>query len=187
MHDDGSGVVTVDAVLDPGAVQAAEAGGGKLEDRVRLGDLTAGGWTVSPWARGADGSATLTLSKPFANPDEVAGILDEVSGTVGPLKNVRAVRDRGAVSTRYDLTGDIDLTAVQTGIAADPDLVAKLTGQQVDVNALDAALAAQARELDVAPRRGQAARAAPPRSSARPGRRCRSTRPRRCSTSGGSG
>jgi hypothetical protein len=143
MHDDGSGVVTVDAVLDPGAVQAAEAGGGKLEDRVRLGDLTAGGWTVAPWVRGADGSATLTLSKPFASPDEVAGILDEVSGTVGPLKNVRAVRDRGALSTRYDLTGDIDLTAVQTGIAADPDLVAKLTGQQVDVNALDAALAAQ--------------------------------------------
>ena len=90
-----------------------------------------------------DGSATLTLSKPFANPDEVTAILDEVSGTVGPLKNVRAARDRGAVSTRYDLTGDIDLTAVQTGLAADPDLVAKLTGQQVDVNALDAALAAQ--------------------------------------------
>jgi hypothetical protein len=143
MHDDGSGVVTVDAVLDPGAVQAAEAGGGKLEDRVRLGDLTAGGWTVSPWARRADGSAKLTLSKPFANPDEVTGILDEVSGSVGPLKNVRAVRDRGAVSTRYELTGDIDLTAVQTGLAADPDLVAKLTGQQIDVHALDTALAAQ--------------------------------------------
>ena len=43
VHDDGSGVVTVAAVLDPDAVQAAEAGGGKLEDRVRLGDLTDGG------------------------------------------------------------------------------------------------------------------------------------------------
>ena len=143
MHDDGSGLVTVDAVLDPGAVQAAEAGGGKLEDRVRLGDLAAGGWTVAPWARGADGSASLTLSKPFANPDEVAGILGEVSGTAGPLKNVKAVRDRGAVSTRYGLTGDVDLTALQTGIAADPDLLAKLTGQQIDVKALDVALVDQ--------------------------------------------
>ena len=144
MHDDGSGVVTVQAVLDPAAVQVMEAGGGKLEDRVRLTDLAAGGWTVAPWERSADGSAALTLSKPFATPDEVTGIFDEISGTVGPLKNMRAVRDRGTVSTRYDLTGDIDLTAVQTGITADPDVVAKLTGQQVDPAALDAALAAQA-------------------------------------------
>lgn len=143
MKDDGSGVVTVEAVLDPGAVQAAEAGGGKLEERVRLGDLAAGGWTITPWVRHNDGSATVSLSKPFARPDEVAGILGEVSGTVGPLKNVSAVRDRGAVSTRYDVTGDIDLTALQTGIAADPDLVTKLTGQQIDVNALDASLADQ--------------------------------------------
>jgi hypothetical protein len=144
MHDDGSGVVTVEAVLDPAAVQAVEAGGGKLEDRVRLGDLTAGGWTVAPWARSADGSAVITMSKPFANPDEVTGIFDEISGAVGPLKNMRAIRERGALSTRYDLTGDIDLTAVQTGITADPEVVAKLTGQQVDVAALDASLSAQA-------------------------------------------
>jgi len=111
---------------------------------VRLTDLAAGGWTVAPWVRGAAGSAVITVSKPFANPDEVTGIFDEISGTVGPLKNMRAVRDRGAVSTRYDVTGDIDLTAVQTGLAADPDIVAALTGQQVDVAALDAALAAQA-------------------------------------------
>lgn len=143
VHDDGSGVVTVEAILDSGAVQAAEAGGGKLEDRVRLDDLAAGGWTVAPWVRRADGSATLTLSKLFTSPDEIAGILGEVSGTVGPLKKMSAVRDRGAVSTRYAVTGDIDLTALQTGIAADPDLVTKLTGQQIDVNALDASVADQ--------------------------------------------
>jgi len=48
VHDDGSGVVGVTAVLDPDAVKAAESGGGKLEDRVRLGDLTDAGWTVHP-------------------------------------------------------------------------------------------------------------------------------------------
>ena len=100
MHDDGSGVVTVAPSLDPDAVQAAEAGGGKLEDRVRLADLAAAGWTVlAVGAQRADGTAAITLSKPFSSPDEVAGIIDEISGTVGPLKNVRAVRDRGAVST----------------------------------------------------------------------------------------
>jgi hypothetical protein len=140
MHDDGSGTVSVAVALDPPAVQAAEAGGGKLEDRVRLGDLGTAGWTVSPWVRTKDGGATLTLTKPFSTPQEVAGILDEVSGTVGPLKRLHATRDRGLISTRYGLTGTIDLSKLQTGIAADPDLVKNLTGQQIDVNALDASL-----------------------------------------------
>lgn len=143
LHDDGSGVVTVDVNLDRGAVQAAVAGGGKLEDRVRIGDLTTGGWTVAPWLLRDDGSATLAMSKPFTSPEQVAGILGEVSGTIGPLQNVHAVRDRGIASTRYDLAGDIDMTALQAGVAADPDLVAKLTGQQIDVGALDASLAQQ--------------------------------------------
>jgi hypothetical protein len=143
MHDDGSGTVSVAVALDPTAVQAAEAGGGKLEDRVRLGDLGTAGWTVSPWARAKDGSATLTLTKPFSTPQEVAGILDEVSGTVGPLKRIHATRDHGLISTRYGLTGSVDLSKLQTGIAADPDLVKNLTGQQIDVSALDASLTQQ--------------------------------------------
>ena len=97
VHDDGSGVVTVTAVLDPDAVQAAEAGGGKLEDRVRLGDLTQAGWTVHPWVRAADGSAQLVLTKPFSSPAQVAGIMHEISGTAGPLRDVTVTRDRGLV------------------------------------------------------------------------------------------
>ena len=96
VRDDGSGVVTVMAVLDPDAVRAAEAGGGKLEDRVRLADLTKAGWTVQPWARAADGSAQIVLSKRFTSPDQVAGIMREVSGTTGPLRDVSVTRDRGA-------------------------------------------------------------------------------------------
>ncbi|HUF34293.1 MAG TPA: hypothetical protein VMN58_13905, partial [Acidimicrobiales bacterium] len=143
MRDDGSGSVTVDATMNMAAVQAVEAGGGKLEERVRLADLTAAGWTVSPWQRGEDGSARVRATKSFAEPDEVAVILDEVSGAVGPLKEVQATRDRGLASTRYELTGAIDLAALQTGITADPELLANLTGQQVDVNALDASLVEQ--------------------------------------------
>jgi hypothetical protein len=143
MHDDGSGVVHVDATLDPSAVQAAEVGGGKLQDRVRLGDLESAGWTVGPWRRKADGSASIRLSKSFDTPEDVSTIIDEISGTVGPLQHVTAVRDRGALATRYRLSGDIDLTKLHTGIASDSDLVGRLTGQQIDVAALDAALAQQ--------------------------------------------
>lgn len=145
MHDDGSGVVTVRATLDAEAVGEAEAGGGKLEDRVRLGDLTAAGWTVAPWVRSDAGTAQIDLSKPFSSPDQVAGIITEISGANGPLRDVRATRDRGAASTNYSVTGAVDLGAIQTGVTADQDLVNALTNQQVDVNAIDQALLTELR------------------------------------------
>jgi hypothetical protein len=146
VRDDGSGVVTVTAVLDPDAVKAAETGGGKLEDRVRLADLTKAGWTVPPWARAADGSAQVVLSKPFESPTQVAGIMEEVSGKVGPLRDVSVTRDRGLFSTSYDVTGTVDLAQLQTGITTDSDVVAALTNQQVDVNAIDQSLLAEIRD-----------------------------------------
>jgi hypothetical protein len=146
VRDDGSGVVTVMAVLDPDAVRAAEAGGGKLEDRIRLADLTKAGWTVQPWARAADGSAQIALSKPFGSPGQVAGIMAEVSGQAGPLRAVTVTRDRGLLSTSYGVKGTVDLAQLQTGIATDPGVVAALTNQQVDVNAIDQSLLASVRD-----------------------------------------
>lgn len=146
VHDDGAGTVSVVVALDGAAVEAAEAGGGKLEDRVRLGDLPTAGWTVGPWVRGKDGDATITLTKPFGAPDQVAEILREVSGTSGPLRDVRATRDRGLLSTRTEVDGALDLSKLETGITADPDLLASLTGQQVDVAALDQSLTEQLRD-----------------------------------------
>jgi hypothetical protein len=146
VHEDGSGVVTVTAVLDADAVKAAEAGGGKLEERVRLGDLTQAGWTVKPWRRARDGSAEIVLSKPFSSPSQVAGILREVSGTTGPLRNVTVTRDEGLFSTSYSAHGTLDLQGLQTGLTTDPDVVASLTNQQVDVNAIDQSLLADLRE-----------------------------------------
>jgi hypothetical protein len=143
VHPDGTGVVTVTAVLDPEAVQAVESGGGKLEDRVRLGDLGSAGWTVGAWQRAANGSAQVVLRKPFQSPAEVAGIMREISGTAGPLRNVTVVRDQGPFSTHYEVKGSLDLATLQTGLAADPDVVASLTNQHVDVNAVDQSLLAQ--------------------------------------------
>jgi hypothetical protein len=146
VRDDGSGVVTVTAVLDPDAVRAAEAGGGKLEDRVRLGDLTAAGWTVQPWARATDGSAQIVLSKPFSSPAQVAGIMREISGTTGPLRDVTVTRERGLFSTRYSARGTLDLQTLKTGLTTDPDVVAALTNQHVEVNAIDQSLLAAIRD-----------------------------------------
>jgi hypothetical protein len=146
VHDDGSGMVTVTAVLDPDAVKAAEAGGGKLEDRVRLADLTKAGWTVQPWTRAADGSAQIVLAKPFTSPEQVAGIMQEVSGKVGPLRDVSVTRDHGLLSTKYEAQGTVDLAQLQTGLTTDADVVAALTNQQVDVNAIDQSLLSAVRD-----------------------------------------
>lgn len=146
VKDDGSGVVTVTAVLDPDAVKAAEAGGGKLEDRVRLGDLGPHGWTVQPWARAADGSAQITFAKPFASPAQATAIVQELNGTVGPLRDVTVTRDSGTFSTSYGTTGTLDMKELQTGLTSDQDVVGSLVAQSVDAAAVDQALAADLRD-----------------------------------------
>jgi hypothetical protein len=143
VHDDGGGTVSVRVALDAEAVENAEAGGGKLEDRVRLGDLQAAGWTVSPWRRARNGGATVTLHKDFANAGELTRVVAELNGNSGPLKGVKLTRDRGVLSTSYKLSGVADLSRLTAGVAADPDLVAQLSAQRVDVAQIEQRLAQQ--------------------------------------------
>ena len=105
-----------------------------------LADLTKAGWTVKPWVRASDGSAQIELSKPFSSPSEVSGIVEELSGTDGPLRDVTVSRDQGAFSTTYSAKGTIDLANLETGLTTDPGVVAALSNQQVDVNAIDQSL-----------------------------------------------
>jgi hypothetical protein len=146
MHDDGSGVVKVTAVLDADAVKSAEAGGAKLEDRVRVADLTKSGWTVAPWTRAKDGTATLVLTKPFDSPEQATAILQQISGAAGPLQGMKVSRDEGTFSTKYSVTGTIDLEKLGTGISGDQQLTQSLTAQGVDVAALDQTLLAGVRD-----------------------------------------
>ena len=142
VNTDGSGVVSVHVALDPAAVSAAEADGGKLDQRVRLSDLAAAGWTVSAWRRAPDGSATIELSKPFSKVSQVGGILRELSGTTGPLRDFQATRSDGTFSTGYSLRGTVDLKDLSTGVQSDQQLVQSLTAQHVDVHAIDQQLLA---------------------------------------------
>lgn len=146
VKDDGSGTVTVAAHLDAAAVHAVEIQGKKIADSVRLDDLKNAGWKIEPWTTADDGSATLTLSKAFTSPDQVAGILGEVSGTNGPLRDVTASRDRGLLATNYSVKGAVDLGAIATGVTTDPGLVFSLSNAQVDVNAIDASLLQQLKD-----------------------------------------
>lgn len=146
VREDGSGFVRVDVTADAEAVQQAQVGGGTLEERVRLTDLAAAGWTVEPWVRNLDGSASLTLSKPFTSVDQVVGILEELSGDAGPLQQAEFTRTRSFFSTKTAATATVDVDAMTTGILADPELVASLQAQGLDVAVVDQQLAAQLRE-----------------------------------------
>ena len=95
-----------------------------------------------PGSRAADGSAQLVLTKPFSTPAQVAGIIREISGTTGPLRDVTVTRDRGLFSTTYSAGGTLDLQTLKTGLTTDPDVVAALANQHVDVNAIDQSLLA---------------------------------------------
>ena len=146
VREDGSGIVSVDVLVDAEAVQQAQVGGGTLEDRVRLSDLTAAGWTVEPWVRNLDGSASLTFSKPFTSVDQVAGILQELSGDAGPLESAAVTRKRSVFSTKTEATATVDLDRMSTGVLADSDLAASLAAQGLDPAAVDQQLTAQLRD-----------------------------------------
>jgi hypothetical protein len=137
VREDGSGLVAVRIVLDADAVGEAEAGGATLEDRVRLGDLEAAGWASTGWQRRDDGSARLRISKDFADADDLAGVITELNGRDGPLQDVSLSVDDGLVFDEYRLGGEADLSQLRTGLLDDPELVASLSAQQVDLTALD--------------------------------------------------
>jgi len=137
VREDGSGTVSVRVVLDADAVGEAEAGGATLEDRVRLDDLEAAGWASTGWQRRDDGRARLRISKEFANADDLAGVVAELNGPNGPLRDVSLSLDEGPVFAEYRLRGEADLSQLRTGVLDDPELVAALTAAQVDLTALD--------------------------------------------------
>lgn len=143
IRENGSGVLRVVVNADAEAVKAAESGGVKLEQAVRLDDLAGGGWDVGAWVRASDGAASIVLSKPFDSVDDVGRIVREASGEDGPFRAVRASRDRGFLSTEYGVKGRADLQNVTTGVPTDPELLANLSAQSVDPNVIDQQLLAQ--------------------------------------------
>ncbi len=143
VRDDGSGTVRVAVRADAEAVRAVELGGVPIDDAVRLSDLADTGWTVGRWRKADDASATLALEKPFDSVDEVAGIVRELNGDLGPLPRLQASRDFGVLTTDYAVTGRIDLGAAGSGVADDAELSAALVALGVDVGVIDEQLRAQ--------------------------------------------
>lgn len=146
VKDDGSGTVVARAALDADAVKAAEVGGVKLEDAVRLADLTGAGWRSSGWKRRKDGGAVLRLSKGFARAQDAGAVVAELNGPDGPLRAVKVARSTSTFSTDWSFSGVADLKDLKTGIGSDGELVARLSAARVDVAALDLRLLAETQD-----------------------------------------
>jgi hypothetical protein len=121
VEEDGSGEVTVAVGLDEGAVARV----GDPASRVRTEDLAAAGWQLEePEER--DGVVWLQASKPFANPDDLDLVLDEVAAG-------EVFGDFGWESTETDseitrrLTGAVDLSG-GTAVFSDEAVAALLDG-----------------------------------------------------------
>jgi hypothetical protein len=145
VREDGSGVVRVVVRADAEAVKAAESGGTPIDQAVRLTDIAEAGFTVGTWTKADDGSATIVVSRRFQNVSEVDGIVRALNGADGPLRTLRATRDRGVVATDYGVRGRIDLDAVTTGVNDDAELRERLQALGVDAATIDAQLLAQIR------------------------------------------
>jgi hypothetical protein len=59
---------------------------------------------------------------------------------------VKVERDRGFLFTDYEVSGQADLSRLTAGVAADPEVVAQLTGQRVDVAQIEQRLSQQIKD-----------------------------------------
>lgn len=118
---DGSGEVTATLDLDR---EAAERLGGV--DQLDVEDLGLRGWQVDAPVVGDDG-LTLVARRPFAAPEELAAVLQDVTGPDGPLGDVQLQVESSQLGTEYRLSGTLSSTG-DPAVVSDPELTALLGG-----------------------------------------------------------
>lgn len=105
VDDDGGGVVTVDVTLD------GEAAGkiADLGDQLRTEDLVATGWAITGPSPTADGGVRITAEKRFTRPEQLGGIMTELTGEDGPFRDFTLTRTHSFGRTTFEVTGTADL------------------------------------------------------------------------------
>ena len=103
--EDGSGTVTLTAAFDEEIVEAVP----EIADGLRTSDLVSAGWVVDGPRRAETGnSVVVSATKPFASPDDLGGVLDEIAGAGTLFSDFQVERTRSFARTTYEVTGKID-------------------------------------------------------------------------------
>ena len=134
----GQGTVAVTAKAD--AEMLAKAPG--VLNELKFDDLTSTGWTVGSPAAQADGSTSITLSKPFASPAEANLILGGLNGPKGPLHDLAITQTRSFSRVTTAVSGSVSL---QDGLDAlsDSELTAALGNKTPLVDVVTGDIASQ--------------------------------------------
>lgn len=105
VEPDGSGVVQVTVRLDEEATRRL----GDPTTALRVEDLTAAGWVVRD-PEAADGGVVLRAERPFASPEDLPAVLEEVGGRDGVFRDVSLAVSDGFARTDYDFSSQVELT-----------------------------------------------------------------------------
>jgi FMN phosphatase YigB (HAD superfamily) len=115
VEENGAGTVTASVELDDEALSRL----GDLDGALRLEDLAATGWTVTPPRLSdpaadpddADAAAySIEVAKRFERPEDLQRVLDELTGAGSAFKNFQIVQTATRDETTMTLTGQGDLT-----------------------------------------------------------------------------
>lgn len=130
VEENGSGAVTAALGLDIDAEEQVP----NLEDFLVVDDLEATGWTVTPLAPREDSSSRwITASKPFASPDQLQGVLNELTGPNEMFKDFRITRTETDTATRILVEGTVDFTE-GLDLFSDESLVPFLEDPPIGIN-----------------------------------------------------
>jgi hypothetical protein len=91
-------------------------------------------------------AATLTLEKAFPRASDAAATVAELVGEDGVLRDLRVDRHSSTFETEWSLRATGDGKQVGANVAADPEVVARLTAQRVDPNATEVKLTGRLRD-----------------------------------------
>lgn len=114
VNPNGSGAVTVVVTADKDVVAKTT----NLEADLRTADLESAGWKVAKPVTAANGSMSVTLTRPFRTPSEATTVLSQINDTRGPLKNVVLTRSGKDTNSSWKLDGKLE---VNGGLAAFAD------------------------------------------------------------------
>ncbi len=126
----GSGNVDVAVAVSEKAIERIP----DLAEQLQLDDLRQTGWKIEGPSLEDDGNTWIRAIKPFASPDDLPTVLDEI----GIFNNIVLTRERSFAATEWSLAGEFDVTGGvdRFGDAELAELLGgRLTG--VDVEAIE--------------------------------------------------
>ena len=144
LRDNGSGTLRTTLTIDAEAV-ARIGGRSSLARTVPLDDLRTAGWSITPFAMDANGSAVITFAHPFADEADLARRLEDLVGAHGVVRSAQISHNRGWLASRDGFSLVVDMRAPSPGITRDAALVARLRAAGVDPVALQAQFAKELR------------------------------------------